>query len=79
MPALQEKDAKIKALGIHYDPKKFPELLPEDETFANYLRHRTMADVAVMNREDEPNEGSDLESEMAEGGNQRVSIAKEFG
>jgi hypothetical protein len=51
MPTLIENDAKLKALGIDYDPKKWPELLPVDDTFADYMRHRTQLDEAALNRE----------------------------
>jgi hypothetical protein len=63
MPGILEKDAQLEALKLQNDPKKFPELLPVDETYAAFLRHRTMTDLIAEKRENEPNSCSDGEED----------------
>ena len=39
---MAEKE-KLQALGLEYDPAKFPHMLPKDDDLANYHRYRTEA------------------------------------
>ena len=40
-PAMMAEQEKLKALGLEYDPAKFPHMLPKDDDLANYQRYRT--------------------------------------